>query len=158
MNLNRPPLEAACLAVLLGHKAPWRLCAFSPKGDRIVSGDAKGTLKVWDAGAGEELLTAGTAASEPQIRTCRFSPGGARIEAAFDNDAVQSWDASTGNQLSFFDPVRTDLTLLRLYPNGTRPGAATPDGLVRLCEIPSGGPIGVPGEPKQSALWVCSHE
>src|SRR5260370_21222131 len=109
MNIKRPPLEAACLAVLLGHKAPLRACAFSPKGDRIVSGDANGIVKVWDAGTGEELLSAGTAANGPHILTCRFSPDGARIEAAFDNDIVQCCDASTGHQLSFFHPSLRDL-------------------------------------------------
>jgi WD40 repeat protein len=151
-------MEPACLAVLLGHKASLCTCAFSPKGDRIVSGDANGIVKVWDSRSGEELLTAGTAGGQLQIRTCRFSPDGTRIDVAFDNDVVQCWDAATGSQLSFFDPARSDLTLLGISPHGTRAVAADTDGMVWLWEIPSGEQIVFLGERKHSGPWMFSPD
>ncbi len=45
------------LATLRGHNEPIHTVAFSPDGDRIVTGSADNTAKVWDAHTGAELLT-----------------------------------------------------------------------------------------------------
>ena len=143
---------------MLGHKAHVRACAFSSKGDRIVSGDANGIVKVWDAIAGDELLTAGTPGNQPLIRSCGFSPDDARIDVYFDNDAVECWDASTGNRLPVFDAAGYDLVLLGVSPNRSRAVAAGPDGMVWLWEIPSGEQIEFLGERKHCGLWMFSRD
>jgi WD40 repeat protein len=138
MDIIRSAPDPACIAVLLGHRAHIRACAFSPNGDRIVSGDASGIVKVWDANTGEALATAGTTGRKPWIKAVRFSRDGSQIEVTFDDGVVEVRDASTGNQLSVFEPDRNDLVLLGVSPNRTRAVAATPDGAVWLWEIPGG--------------------
>src|SRR5258708_5591132 len=148
MDIIRSAPDPACIAILLGHKTHVRACAFSPKGDRIVSGDASGIVKVWDANTGAELTSAGTPGRKPWIKSCRFSTDGSQIEVTFDDGVVECRDASTGNQLSVFDPDRNDLVLLGVSPTGTRAVAATPDGAVWLWEIPGGDQIECLGDRK----------
>jgi eukaryotic-like serine/threonine-protein kinase len=66
--------------------------AFSPDGKRLAT--AGGSLKVWDAATGKEILTlrggAGTGVA--------FSPDGTRLASAFAG-GLQVWDAETGKEL-----------------------------------------------------------
>ncbi|MFP2909424.1 TIR domain-containing protein, partial [Pyxidicoccus sp. 3LFB2] len=50
---NGAPVPAA----FLGHASAVRACAWSPDGQRLLSSADDNTLKVWDAGSGECLLT-----------------------------------------------------------------------------------------------------
>ena len=45
------------LKALRGHTGPILAVAYSPDGQRIVTGSADHTAKVWDAASGKELLT-----------------------------------------------------------------------------------------------------
>ena len=45
------------LKALRGHTGPMLAVAYSPDGQRIVTGSADHTAKVWDAASGKELLT-----------------------------------------------------------------------------------------------------
>ncbi len=49
--------RAASLFTLKGHTGYVNTVAFSPDGKRIVSGSRDSTVKVWDAGTGNEVLT-----------------------------------------------------------------------------------------------------
>ena len=71
--------------------------AYSPDGNRLASGGYDGTLNVWDAQTGLELLT---------IKGARggvvFSPDGKRLASASDDRSVKVWDAQTGQELFTF--------------------------------------------------------
>ena len=51
--------------------------AFSPDGQRIVTGSLDETAKVWDAASGKELLT--LKGHSGQVGAVAFSPDGQRI-------------------------------------------------------------------------------
>ncbi len=70
--------------------------AFSPDGKRIASACLVGTLKVWDAGTGQELFTCkGHTADANGVS---FSPDGKRIASASRDGTVRIWDATTGQE------------------------------------------------------------
>src|SRR5207244_7599792 len=64
------------LLTLKGHSAPILTAAFSPDGQRIVTGSGDQTAKVWEAASGRPLLT--LKGHSAPIGAVVFSPDGHR--------------------------------------------------------------------------------
>ncbi len=77
------------LKVLSGHEDAVRSVAFSPQGDRIVSGGEDGTVRLWQLD--------GTPAAAPfkghegLVLSVGFSPQGDRIVSGGDDGTVRLW-------------------------------------------------------------------
>jgi WD40 repeat protein len=73
--------------------------AISPDGERIVSGSADQTVRVWDARNGAELAV--LHGHEDGVNSVTFSPDGGRIvSAGGEGDrTLRVWDAATGAEL-----------------------------------------------------------
>jgi len=82
------------LMILHGHKIT--STAFSPDGDRIVSGGDDGTLTVWDAKTGEKTMTR---KHGDGISAVLFSPDGMRIVSVGWDETVKLWDSVSGVEL-----------------------------------------------------------
>jgi len=65
--------------------------AFSPDGRRIASASYDRTVKVWDAGSGQETLT--LKGHTGSVEDVTFSPDGRRIASASADGTVKIWDA-----------------------------------------------------------------
>ena len=79
------------MATLSGHKNAVKSYAYSPDGRRIVSAGSDGTLKIWDAGSGNEITTIPTLNDHVEI--CSFSPDGQRILSTGGYD-LHIWDTN----------------------------------------------------------------
>jgi WD40 repeat protein len=88
---------------LRGHGKAVTSVAFSPDGQRIVSGSNDDTLKVWDAATGQETFT--LKGHKHWVTSVAFSPDGQRIVSASTDSTLKIWDAATGK-------------LVRLFPYG----------------------------------------
>jgi WD40 repeat protein len=82
---------------LKGHKKSVRSVAFSPDGERIVSGSQDNLVKVWDATNGQETLTFN--AHQDAVRSVAFSPDGQRIVSGSWDIPPKVWDATTGQEM-----------------------------------------------------------
>ena len=71
--------------------------AFSPDGQRIVTGSDDRTAKVWEAASGRELLTLKGHSSE--IWSVAFSPDGQRIVTGSRDQTAKVWEAASGREL-----------------------------------------------------------
>jgi len=69
--------------------------AFSPDGQRIVSGSADTTVRLWDAATGRPVGQPLTGHTDP-VWSVAFSPDGKRIASGSQDQTVRLWDAATG--------------------------------------------------------------
>ena len=66
--------------------------AFSPDGQRVVSGSDDDTLKIWDANTGKELHM--LKGHDDEVWSVAFSPDGQRIVSGSNDKTLKIWDAS----------------------------------------------------------------
>jgi WD40 repeat protein len=75
--------------------------AYSPDGKRLASASSDRTVKVWDAGSGQEVLT--LTGHTGTVCMVAFSPDGKRLASAGGDGAnpgeVKVWDAGSGQQI-----------------------------------------------------------
>jgi WD40 repeat protein len=88
------------IGVLPGCHQQIRVCSFSRDGQRLLTGDSAGTVKVWDLRTHQELLT--ISAHDETIRLCAFSPNG-NVIATADTVNLKFWDANSGENLRTLD-------------------------------------------------------
>ncbi|KAF7358414.1 WD40 repeat-like protein [Mycena venus] len=93
--------DAFVLGPLRGHKPEDRTpvtelsivesVAFSPDGERIVSGSDDGTLRVWDARTGA-LVTRPFQGHNDKVNSVSFSPEGGKIVSGPADHTLRIWD------------------------------------------------------------------
>jgi WD40 repeat protein len=71
--------------------------AFSPDGQRIVTGSWDNTAKVWDVASRKELFP--LIGHSSLIMSVAFSPDGQRIATGSQDQTAKVWDAANGKEL-----------------------------------------------------------
>ncbi len=128
--------------VPLPHRGAVSSVAFFPTGDRVVTGGADGTARVWQLAPG---APAGTPLPQhAHVRVVAFRGDGALAATAADDGIVQLWDTVSGQPrgqpLSHPGPVRA----LAFQPNGGLLFTGCDDGQGRFWEVATGAAAGPP--------------
>ncbi|KAG0054736.1 wD repeat domain [Linnemannia elongata] len=111
--------------------------AFSPDGRRLVSGEWKGAVRLWDSTSGEELLV--MKGHTDLVRSLAYSPCGNRIASA-GGKTVRLWDALTGECI-FVVEGHTDLVRSVKYSSdGQQLVSGSKDGTIRFWNSGTGEP------------------
>jgi WD40 repeat protein len=92
----RDPDSGACLANLEGHEGEITCMAFSPDGQRVASGSADATIRLWGACNGAQLTC--MRGHEGPVTSVAFSPDGQRIASGSVDKTVRTWDAAAGTE------------------------------------------------------------
>ncbi len=147
-NARRALIEA------VSNAPPWRMnlpryaheeaimrAAFSPDGQRIASGSADGTAKIWDLASGATELTLighlGT------VNSAVFDPDGARIVTASDDGTVRIWDAGSGEELLVLEGHGDRVDYATFDGDGGRVVSAGADGVAIVWDATSGEQVAV---------------
>jgi len=92
-----------------GHPDGVVSAAFSPDGQRAVTGGAMGTIILWDVASGQEIQRfEGYEADEfigPSVAThsLAFSPDGQTLMSGFGNGTLVQWDVTSGQEIRQFE-------------------------------------------------------
>jgi hypothetical protein len=116
--------------------------AFSPEGDRLLSGSLDQTARVWDTVTGEQLARFDGHRGLfgwRGVTGVAFCPDGARALSGSEDGSVRLWDAETGAERARFDHGAR-VRALAVLPDGTHALSAGRDGLLRAWRLP--GPAG----------------
>ena len=123
--------------LLDGHKS-WTTCvAFSPDSERVASGSADRTIRIWDVKTGRELLTLhGTA----KITNVWFSPDALSLYSINADKKMKIWEAEPWQEAKP-DNSPSGLASLRFqWPESQRRGATLKVDEKQI-QVPSNGPF-----------------
>jgi serine/threonine protein kinase/WD40 repeat protein len=121
---------------LAGHSTSVYNLAFSSDGTRLVSGDNKGVVIVWDVSTGKALSR--IEADRDRIRGLSFMPGSRTVFAtASESRHVRVWDSSDDRLLRDWE-TGGEMTSLAFVPGEARLCAAESSGRLFFWNIDSG--------------------
>lgn len=114
--------------LVLKHGGAVACAAFSPRGDKVITGGTDRGARVWDASTGKQLLLL---PHEHGARFAVFSPEDGRTILTIDDDAradggiLRAWDGGTGEELW---GSLEDVVMGGPKRRWRRPAAFSPDG------------------------------
>ncbi len=124
------------LVTLRGHSDAILSVAFSPDGQRIVTGSGDRTAKVWQAATGKELVS--FFGHKSYVRSVAFSPDGLRIATASDDKTAKVWDAASGQELLTLRGHGEAVFSVAFSPDGGRIVTASDDSTAKVWEATTG--------------------
>ncbi len=103
-----PPGSIKLVQKLIGHQGVVVSAVFSPNGERILSGGADKTLRLWDVRSGQELLVLNRHTAS--VQKVAFLPGGRLAASASADKSVRLWDLDRAEEVACA-PSKTNGTL-----------------------------------------------
>lgn len=130
---------------LRGHGTPVNFVAFSPDGNKLISGSLDGKFCIWDAVLGTLLAGPTDKHSRNSLcvtfptssdRTC-VSPDGKWVASGYASGGaeLQVWDSESGHSRGRFDRSHSKITSVAFSPEGSCVAVGYQDKVVRICAI-----------------------
>jgi WD40 repeat protein len=110
--------------------------AVSPDGKVVATAGQAGTVRLWDARAGNDLGT--LAGHAGPVAAVAFSPDGRRLVTGGEDHTARVWDAATGRELQVFRGHEATVLAVGFSPDGRRVVSGSGDGTLMLWYAGSG--------------------
>jgi eukaryotic-like serine/threonine-protein kinase len=121
---------------IMEHGGDLARVAISSDGKRIVCANESGTIKLWDADTGKEILA--VKGSQEGIHTVAISRDGARIISGGQDRMVKVWDAFTGQCLLTLIGHTQPIQCVAISGDGRRIFSGSSDRTVKLWDADTG--------------------
>ena len=118
--------------------------AFSPDGDRVLTGSWDGTARVWDAVTGEPVT--GPLEHGGNVVSVAFSPDGDRVLTGSWDGTARVWDAVTGEPVTGPLEHGGNVVSVAFSPDGARVLTGSSDETARVWDAVTGEPVTGPLE------------
>lgn len=129
---------------LEGHRGAVMALALSPDGQRILSGAADHTLRLWEAPEGLALAPSHSG-HKTAVNDLAISADGRRVVAGLTDHSLRLWDLASGKLLGTFRGGHTKAVIAAAFsPDGRRLVSGSRDHTLRLWDVASRRPIGPP--------------
>jgi serine/threonine protein kinase len=116
-----------------GHSDRILFMGFSADGKRLYSTALDGSVRVWDAGTGQELRRVRFARNAPPAA---LSPDGRLVVIADSDKRVRVWNVDNGHELCRYEGHTDTVKGVACSPDGRLLASASVDGTVRLWQVP----------------------
>lgn len=127
--------DAAVVPLVLRDSAStW--AAFSPDGLRVVTAHYDSSVRVWDAGTGQEVLS--IMGHNGAVWSAAFSRDGERIVTASKDMSAGIWDSGTGRELVRLAGHEEAVRCASFSPDSKRVVTAGKSGIVRIWDAQTG--------------------
>ncbi|MCB1127468.1 MAG: WD40 repeat domain-containing protein, partial [Verrucomicrobiae bacterium] len=120
---------------LTGHDAPVNAACFLDDGGRCVTAGADGSVRLWDAGSGEEMIQAVPGHPPEAIHDLAPSPDGTRLAAAGHAGSLWILSATNATLLQSWSGHAGPARAVAWSPDGARLASAGSTGDVYLWEV-----------------------
>ena len=107
--------------------------AYSPEGTTFSSGDADGTVLVWDAQTNERHLTLKGHTST--VNSMAYTPDGSLLATAGNDRTVRLWDTGTGEALAAIEGHGAPVHAVAISADGATLASAGQDGAARVWNL-----------------------
>lgn len=116
-----------------GHEAFARRVTLSSDGVLLASGDADGSVIIWDAATNTQIeLLQG---HEAPINGIAFHPNEPYLASADADGQIIIWDTESWGQLNSLDVDTSDLRDIAFSPDGRWLAASTAEGIIQLWKV-----------------------
>jgi WD40 repeat protein len=129
VRAGAPGDRASLLSVLRGHEGEVFAIAASPRGDRLVSAAADGTLRLWDARTGGAIRAIRVSAK--RAVAVAFSPDGLSLACGTDEGEIHLHDARDGAEIAVHRAHDGPVWALAFSPDGRTLASGGRDRTVR---------------------------
>jgi len=109
--------------------------AFKHDGTKIVSGETDGSIRLWDANNGDELLT--MLGHKSTVRSVSFSPDDTLIVSVGHDRTLKLWNAATGKEIWAWKDDQNMLKSAHFTPNNKQIITSNSNGAIRRWDVAS---------------------
>ena len=123
-------------ALLKGHNNVIFDLAFSPDGEKLISGSVDNTARIWDIKSGETLHELRGHADN--ITSVDYSPDGMRVVTGSSDRTLKLWNTSTGSLITTMSGHTDEVRSVAFTPDGRYILSGSDDRTIRFWDGRSG--------------------